>query len=211
MVAPVTKINVQGVREMLQLLDSVQPDAVRALRKEMRRIALPVVSAIKSNLPSSSPLSGMNHYGRTRFAGAEVKTELAFSNSIRAKTKSLVTLVVQSPEKEGAFGLEIADMAGRKTMMHGPALTYEYKGVGRVGGSGRQSPTRSRKVVRRGQTKEFSYRINGQGKGMTDNLGGIPSRYVYPALAGKENELAADMQKTLDKYAQKINYKLKAA
>lgn len=208
MVAPVTKINVQGVREMLQLLDSVQPDAVRALRKEMRRIALPTVSAIKSNLPSSSPLSGMNHYGRTRFAGAEIKTELAFSNSIRAKTKSLVTLVVQSPGD--AVGLEIADMAGRKTMMNGPKLTYEYKGVGRVGGAGRQSPTKSRKVVRRGQTKEFQYRINGQGKAMIDKLGGIPSRYVYSALAGKENELAADMQKTLDKYAEKINFKLKA-
>jgi hypothetical protein len=209
LVAPVTKINVQGVREMLQLLDSVQPDAVRALRKEMRRIALPTVSAIKSNLPSSSPLSGMNHYGRTRFAGAEVKTELAFSDSIRAKTKPLVTIVVQSPDD--AAGLEIADMAGRKTMMHGPALTYEYKGRGRVGGSGRQKPTRSRKVVRRGQTKEFSYRINGQGKAMTDNLGGIPSRYVYPALAGREDQIAADMQATLDKFATKINYKLKAS
>jgi hypothetical protein len=208
LVAPVTKINVQGVREMLQLLDSVQPDAVRQLRKEMRRIALPVVSAIKSNLPTSSPLSGMNHYGRTRFAGAEVKTELAFSDSIRAKTKPLVTLVVQSPGD--AVGLEIADMAGRKTMMHGPRLTYEYKGVGRVGGSGRQSPTRSRKVVRRGQTKEFSYRITGQGKGMTDNLGSVPSRYVYSALAGREAELVTDMQKTLDKFAAKINYKLKA-
>ena len=94
--------------------------------------------------------------------------------------------------------------------MHGPALTYEYKGVGRVGGSGRQKPTRSRKVVRRGQTKEFSYRITGQGKGMTDNLRGLPSRYVYPALANRENELASDMQKTLDKFAAKINYKLKA-
>lgn len=208
MAAPVTKINVQGVREMLQLLDSVQPDAVRALRKEMRRIALPVVSAIKSNLPSTAPLSGMNHYGRTRFAGAEVKTELAFSDSIRAKTKPLVTLVVQSPED--AAGLEIADMAGRKTMMHGPALTYEYKGVGRVGGSGRQKPTKSRKVVRRGQTKEFSYRINGQGKAMTDNLRGLPSRYVYPALAGKEDQIATDMQATLDKFAARINFKLKA-
>jgi hypothetical protein len=46
---------------------------------------------------------------------------------------------------------------------------------------------------------------------MTDNLGGIPSRYVYPALAGKEDQLVADMQRTLDKYSQKINYKLKAA
>jgi hypothetical protein len=193
---------------MLQLLDSVQPDAVKALRKEMRRIALPTVSAIKSNLPSSSPLSGMNHYGRTRFAGAQVKTELAFSDSIRSQNKPLVTIVVQSPGD--AVGLEIADMAGRKTMMNGPKLTYEYKGVGRVGGSGRQNPTKSRKAVRRGQTAEFSYRINGQGKGMIDNLGGIPSRYVYSALAGKENELASDMQKTLDKFAERINYKLKA-
>jgi hypothetical protein len=193
---------------MLQLLDSVQPDAVRALRKEMRRIALPTVSAIKSNLPSSSPLSGMNHYGRTRFAGAQVKTELAFSDSIRSQNKPLVTIVVQSPGD--AVGLEIADMAGRKTMMNGPKLTYEYKGVGRVGGSGRQNPTKSRKAVRRGQTAEFSYRINGQGKGMINNLSGIPSRYVYSALAGKENELASDMQKTLDKFAERINYKLKA-
>ncbi len=209
MASKMTSIKVQGVREMIQLLDAVQPDSVKELRKEIRQIAQPVVSAIKSNLPSSSPLSGMNHYGRTRFAGAQVKAELALGNSIRNQTRGLVTLVVQSPGD--AVGLEIADMAGRKTMMHGPALTYEYKGRGRVGGSGRQKPVRSRKVVRRGQTKEFSYRITGQGKGMTDNLGGIPSRYVYPALAGKENELAADMQKTLDKYAEKINYKLKAA
>jgi hypothetical protein len=151
----------------------------------------------------------MNHYGRTRFAGAVVKTELAFSNSIRSQTKPLVTIVVQSPED--AAGLEIADMAGRKSMMNGPALTYEYKGVGRVGGSGRQKPTKSRKVVRRGQTAEFSYRITGQGKGMTDNLRGLPSRYVYSALANKENELALEMQKTLNKFAERINYKLKAS
>jgi len=201
---------VQGVRDMIQLLDAVQPDSVKELRKEFRQIALPVVSAIKSNLPSTSPLSGMNHYGRTRYAGANVKTELALGNSIRSQARPLATIVVESPEKSGAFGLEIADMAGRKTMMNGPQLTYEYKGIGRVGGSGRQSPTKSRKVVRRGQTAEFSYRINGQGKAMIANLGGIPSRYVYSALAGKEDELVADMQKTLDKYSQKINYKLKA-
>jgi hypothetical protein len=195
---------------MIQLLDAVQPDSVKELRKEFRQIALPVVSAIKSNLPSTSPLSGMNHYGRTRYAGANVKTELALGNSIRSQARPLATIVVESPEKSGAFGLEIADMAGRKTMMNGPQLTYEYKGIGRVGGSGRQSPTKSRKVVRRGQTAEFSYRINGQGKAMIANLGGIPSRYVYSALAGKEDELVADMQKTLDKYSQKINYKLKA-
>ena len=211
MATKMTSIRVQGVREMIQLLDAVQPESVKELRKEFRQIAMPVVAAIKSNLPSTAPLSGMNHYGRTRFQGATVKTELALGNSIRSQTRPLATIVVESPEKSGAFGLEIADMAGRKTMMHGPALTYEYKGIGRVGGSGRQSPTRSRKVVRRGQTEDFSYRINGQGRAMIANLGGVPSRYVYPALAGKEDQLVADMQRTLDKYSQRINYKLKAA
>jgi hypothetical protein len=209
LVSPITTIKVQGVKEMLQLLDAVQPGSITALRKEIREIAEPAVSAIRANLPSSSPLSGMNHYGRTRFAGAKVSAQLLLGRAINTNTISLVRLQVESPGD--AVGLEIADMAGRKTMMHGPALPYEYKGIGRRGGSGRQSPTKSRSVVRRGQTATFQYRINGQGKGMTDNLGGVPSRYIYPALAGKVDNMAADMMKTIDKYSEKINYKLKAA
>jgi hypothetical protein len=206
--SPITTIKVQGVKEMLQLLDAVQPGSIRELRKDIRQIAEPAVSAIRSNLPSSSPLSGMNHYGRTRFAGAKVSAQLLLGKSIYSDTIPLVRLQVESPGD--AVGLEIADMAGRKTMMHGPALLYEYKGRGRVGGSGRQKPTKSRSVVRRGQTQAFQYRITGQGKGMTDNLGGIPSRYIYPALAGKVDNIALDMLKTIEKYSEKINYKLKA-
>ena len=209
MSAPITTIRVQGVKEMLQLLDAVQPGSIKALRKDIRDIAQPAVSAIKSNLPTTAPLSGMNHYGRTRFAGAKVNAQLSVSTSIRSQTIPLVRLQVVSPGD--AVGLEIADMAGRKSMMHGPALPYEYKGRGRIGGSGRQKPTKSREVVRRGQTQTFQYRITGQGKGMTDNLGGVPSRYIYPALAGKVDSMAADMMKTIDKYSEKINYKLKAS
>jgi hypothetical protein len=209
LIAPIQTIRVQGIKETLQLLDAVQPGAIKELRKDIIQIAQPAVSAIKSNLPTTSPLSGMNHYGRTRFAGAKVNAQLLLGRAIYSDTIPLVRLQVVSPGD--AVGLEIADMAGRKTMAHGPALTYEYKGRGRVGGSGRQRPIRSRKVVRRGQSAEFSYRITGQGKGMTDNLGGIPSRYIYPALAGKVDNIAADMLKTLEKYSSRINQKLKAA
>jgi hypothetical protein len=198
---------VQGVKEMLQLLDAVQPGSIKELRKDIRQIAEPAVSAIRSNLPSTSPLSGMNHYGRTRFAGAKVNAQLLLGRAINSDTIPLVRLQVVSPGD--AVGLEIADMAGRKTMMHGPRIPYEYKGRGRIGGSGRQRPTKSRSVVRRGQTASFQYRITGQGKGMTDNLGGVPSRYIYPALAGKVDGIAADMMRTIEKYSEKINYKLK--
>ena len=148
----------------------------------------------------------MNHYGRTRFAGAKVSAQLLLRGWGNSDTIPLARLAIVSPD--GAAGLEIADMAGRKSMMNGPALTYEYKGRGRVGGKGRQRPTKSRPVVRRGNTATFQYRITGQGKGMTDNLGGVPSRYVYPALANREHALAADMLKTIESYTQRINHKL---
>jgi hypothetical protein len=206
-IAPSQTIRVQGVKETLQLLDAVQPGAIKELRKDIIRIAQPAVSAIKSNLPTTAPLSGMNHYGRTRFAGAKVNAQLLLRGWANKETVPLVRLQVVSPGD--AVGLEIADMAGRKTMMHGPALPYEYKGRGRIGGSGRQRPTRSRAVVRRGNTATFQYRITGQGKGMTDNLGGVPSRYVYPALSGRVDGMAADMLKTIESYTERINQKLK--
>jgi hypothetical protein len=200
-------IKVQGVRETLQLLDAVQPGSLKALRKDIVRLTEPAVSAIRSRIPASAPLSGMNHYGRTRYAGAKVKASLDLRNSIYGNNISLVKIEVASPGL--AVGLEIADMAGRKRMQHGPRLPYEYKGRGRIGGSGRQNPTRSRSVVRRGNSAPFSYRITGQGKGMMDNLGGVPSRYVYPALAGKVDGLAAAMLKTVESYTERINQKIK--
>jgi hypothetical protein len=200
-------IKVQGVRETLQLLDAVQPGSLTALRKDIVQLTEPAVSAIRSRIPASAPLSGMNHYGRTRYAGAKVKASLDLRSSKYGNDISLVKIVVTSPGL--AAGLEIADMAGRKQMVHGPRLPYEYKGIGRRGGSGRQNPTRSRAVVRRGNSAPFSYRITGQGKGMMDNLGGVPSRYVYPALAGKVEGLAGAMLKTVESYTERINQKIR--
>jgi hypothetical protein len=206
LIAPTYKIEIIGVKETLQILNDVKSPLINELRKDISRIAEPAVSAIRSRIPKTSPLSGMNHYGRTRFGSVEVKAVLDLRRS--ANNYSLTNITVTS--QKDAAGFEIADMAGRKTMMHGPALPYEYKGRGRVGGSGRQKPIKSRPVVRRGNAKIFEYRITGQGKGMTDNLPGTPSRYVYPALAGKVEGMAAEMLKTVLTYASVVNRKLEA-
>jgi hypothetical protein len=200
-------IRIQGVKETLQLLDAVQPGSIRELRKDVRRIAGPAITAIKSNLPATAPLSGMTHYGRTRYAGAAVKAEVQTRDSKFSNTSSLVRISVQSPGD--AAGLEIADMAGRKSQGGGVQLPYEYKGVGRRGGSGRQAPTRSRPVTRRGNAQPFSYRINGQGQAMIRNLKGSASRYVYPPLTVAIIGVREQMVKTLDDYVGRINQKLK--
>ena len=203
----ISPVRITGVKETLQLLDAVQPGSIKELRKDVRRIAEPAVTAIRSNLPATAPLSGMRHYGRTRYAGAKVKAELQTRDSRSSNTSSLVRLSVQSPGD--AAGLEIADMAGRKSQGGGVQLPYEYKGIGRFGGSGRQAPTRSRAVVRRGNAAPFSYRINGQGKAMIRNLGGQASRYVYPPLTIALFGVRDEMMKTLDSYVGRINQKLK--
>jgi hypothetical protein len=198
---------VEGVRETLQLLDGVQPGTVRELRKEIKTILEPTLSAIRSRVPASAPLSGMNHYGRTRFARPKVSSQLILRQSKYKDETSLVRIEVRADED--SVGFEIADMAGRRTLQHGPQMTYEYKGVGRVGGSGRQKPTRSRPVVRRGNSRPFSYRINGQGTAMVRNLSGLPSRYVYPPVENNIFRIRDDMLATLDRYVARINQKLK--
>jgi hypothetical protein len=203
----ISPVRITGVKETLRLLDAVQPGSIKELRKDVRRIADPAITAIRSNLPATAPLSGMSHYGRTRFAGAKVRAELQLRDSKTSNTSSLVRLSVESPGD--AAGLEIADMAGRKSQGGGVKLPYEYKGIGRVGGSGRQAPTRSRSVTRRGNSAPFSYRINGQGQAMIRNLKGQASRYVYPPLTIAILGVRDEMMKTLDSYVAKINQKLK--
>lgn len=199
--------SVQGVRETLQLLDGVQPGSIKELRKDIKTIIEPSLSAIRSNVPGSAPLSGMNHYGRTRFAGPKVTSQLLLGTSKFKDTTPLIRIEVKSDPDSAGF--EIADMAGRRTLKQGPQMPYQYKGRGRRGGSGRQNPTKSRPVVRRGNSREFSYRINGQGKAMIDNLSRLPSRYVYPPVENNIFRIRDDMLATLDKYVAKINHKLK--
>jgi len=199
--------SLQGVKETLQLLDAVQPGSIKELRKDIRTIIEPSLTAIRANVPSSAPLSGMSHYGRTRFAGPKVTSKLLLGQSRFKDTTPLIRIeVVSDPD---SAGFEIADMAGRRTLSHGPTMPYQYKGRGRIGGSGRQNPTRSRPVVRRGNSAAFSYRINGQGTAMIKNLKKLPSRYVYPPVENNIFRIRDDMLATLDRYVARINQKLK--
>ena len=149
----------------------------------------------------------MTHYGRTRYAGAAVKAELQTKDNKLSNTSSLVRLSVDSPKD--AAGLQIADMAGRKSQGGGVQLPYQYKGIGLMSGSGRQSATRSRPVTRRGNSAPFSYRINGQGQAMIRNLGKQASRYVYPPLTISIISVRDQMVKTLGEYVGRINQELR--
>jgi hypothetical protein len=115
------QFDVEGVRDTVALLRKIEPESVSAMRKEIQTdpAMLTVVSAIKSRIPTVSPLQGnefgyggMIHNGRTSYGGANVKVKAPLNARIRSgNAKSIVVIDTVTPPN--AVGFEIIDMVGR--------------------------------------------------------------------------------------------------
>ena len=58
-------IQVKGVGETLRELGKINPSLKRELNKDIRSILKPLLAEINQSIPSTPPLSGMAHNGRT--------------------------------------------------------------------------------------------------------------------------------------------------
>jgi hypothetical protein len=58
-------IQVKGVAETLRELGKVNPSLKKELNKDIRNILKPLLAEINQSIPTSPPLSGMAHNGRT--------------------------------------------------------------------------------------------------------------------------------------------------
>ena len=165
---------VTGVAATVKVLKTIDKEIINTARRDLRSGAQPVANAIKSAIPSESPLKGksgstsatrgMIHNGRTRWQPAGVKVTVRTNFTMKAQRNgySLVSIIVGSRGKstEGSAAFQIADMAGRKNASgrSGAIKPYAYKGGTRT------------------------HRNNGQGRGLINKLNSIAkaSRYVYP-------------------------------
>ena len=178
-----------GVKETLKVLQQVEPEMYKQLRKDIRSITAPAVSGIKSTVPIVSPLSGMVHSGRTSWGHVKVTTSITPAQRSRALGSTTANLVaIQATGPNNAFGFNIADMAGRGS------------------GRGRNPKPITRVYERNGQPRQ--HRLNGQGQAMIRNLGGQPSRYVYPAIEHMLPSIISAVGVSLQQAATSINRKL---
>ena len=183
-----TKVTLVGVPEVIRQLEFLIPGAVTAMKKELRKIALPAISSINSSIPAIAPLSGMRHSGRTQYGGAKAGFKVPVTKIIKdADTHPLVQISVRSPT--GSAGFAIADMAGRGT------------------GKGRRATTLSAEV-KRGNAAPYRYKKNGQGQAMIRALGKQASRYVYPQVERSLPSMEMASLAVLDKYAAQVNRKI---
>jgi hypothetical protein len=190
------KMRVEGLEKTLAILKNVEPDAIKEMRKEIRQVVTMsgVVSSIKSRTPAVAPLSGMRHNGPTQWKGVRSITTRVVSRIASGK-KAVPLITIVASGGSSSLGFDYAELAGI-----------------------RRRPPRARSKIRgtslRGQQKgDGSIALNGQGDNFIDYLeernGKTPGRFAFRAVFDKRSAIQRGAQVVLDKYASKVNRKLK--
>lgn len=191
------EVRVEGLEKVLTTLKEVEPDAIKTMRAEIRTIisATGVISSIKSRAPQIAPMSGMRHSGPTRWGGVKSVTTSVLPRTAALQRKSVPLVRIAATGGKEALGFDYAELAGI-----------------------RRRPPRARSKIRgsslRGNQKgDGSIALNGQGdnfiKMLEDRNGKRPGRYAYRAVQRARRSIEQGVQMVLDKYAQKVNRKLR--
>ena len=198
------EVSAQDIKRINAALKLVEPELLKEIRGEIKAIAKPIENQIKVNIPNRPPMSGMggvvrdkktgNYYineGRLRWDGAGLRASKAVkpdATSVtagkatgRSLTTSLARITLRSPS------VSMADMAGRVNQSRPLSREYTIR-------------------LRNGDIVKRRHRVTTQGKKFIENLAGAASRYGWPALEGKIDEVAREIEtKVLDKYYRKLN------
>jgi hypothetical protein len=194
---------VENLKETITEMRKLEPGLIKELRAEMQSIASPTMSKIKMETPVISPLNGgfrktglmrpyggMNsHAGRSRWDGVKVSTALTPSTYARGKNTHPLVSIIATGRK--GFGFDYAELAGI-----------------------RRRPPRQRSRGFPGRPNGFA--LNGQGDAMIEKLNravpfkGKAGRFAFAVVLKDKKDLERKSQVVLDKYANKINIKLRA-
>jgi hypothetical protein len=109
------KLDVEGVAQTLSAIRKIEPDGLKALRRDIRNDSgvTAAISSIESQIPVVAPLSGMmNHNGKSQYKIPRVTAVLRSPRRTMTRNESSLVTLVTSPPR-GAFGFLLVDMAGR--------------------------------------------------------------------------------------------------
>lgn len=143
------KVEVKGINEALKDMKKLDAEAVKALRNNMKQAILPTAQKIAAQVPTQSPLSGMNHSGRTRWTGARARVAFTPAKIRKGKDLHPIVSIVLVGKGQGA-GFDIAEIAGSRNNQF--------------------TRPQSKEFTRRGASRQIRTRQNGQGRAFVNNL-----------------------------------------
>lgn len=187
---------IYDVKGLLRDLEAFEPGMRRALVKDAKSAAKPIVTVLKQVIPKTAPMSGMslsaNPNGRLAWGGSRTsKGNRVPANSVTTKFKSsrsriravtpLVSVWVNSPMTA------IADTAGKGGMRKAKKITSEYA---------YKDGTRRHRVTTQGETMIRVLKSR--------NL----NNFVYPNVEDNIDNVSAEVKLIIDRYARMVNRKL---
>lgn len=194
-----TRVRIEGLEKTLRILKKVEPDSIKQIRSEIRGIikASGAVSKIRSRTPSVAPLSGMNNNGPVKWAGVKSITVSPLSRitGFTSVNNNVPLAEIKATGGKNSLGFDYAELAGI-----------------------RRRPPRDRSKIRGGTTRgsvkgDGSMALRGQGdnfiKYLEERYGKTPGRFAFRAVFETRRQIMAGIQRTLDKYAESVNRKLR--
>lgn len=178
------------VKGLLRDLEALEPGITKQLKKDVRKVASPMQSDIKSAIPSVNPFESVkrrvsNTQGRLAWGAGKPANTVTISfktgRSRKTATTALSSLVVSSP------ATALADVAGKGSgeVRRPVTNSYPYKGG------------------------ERTHRVTTQGQKMIRHLRREKaSNFVYPAAEKSLPMVQAEIKLILERYASKVNRKL---
>jgi hypothetical protein len=108
------RLDTYGLQDALKKMQKINPAMRRTLLKDTKVAAEPLVKAINGRIPTSAPLSGMNHDGRTGWKNVKkvqisLNTRMPRKGSVTAGAEQIAVVRVVT---KGA-PVAITDMAGK--------------------------------------------------------------------------------------------------
>ena len=194
-------------KRLIDVMKQIDPEMVKNLRKEYRRIGRPVVKGIKDKIPTDAPLKSSKHasmvtkvgrlsWSRTMNQNKDIKSVVIRERKRAPRSKYPVVSLVQAVVR--AAPVALADMAGRSgdyVDSKDETRPYDYTYTGKYG---------TKYVSKR------THKIRGQGRALIRNLKGNKSRYVYPGAESKLPEAKAEMQAAVNQAVMKVNQMLRS-
>jgi len=179
-------ISVLDVRELQKRMRDAGPNFRAEFMRDVKDIAKPLESKIKSTIRGIEPLSGFRKdRGRLGWGTATAvdKTLVQFRTSMggRSLTTTLLRIKIFSP------AVIIMDMAGR---------SGKHIGEGRRNDN--SPPTTRRRNANRNKGEAFIASLNRE-------IGGRASRFIYPAAEDSLPELSQKTQRVLDDAMRRFN------
>jgi hypothetical protein len=122
-----TDVVYSNIRDLMRMLNSIEPELKKQLVRDVKAVAKPVQAAIVARIPSSPPLKGMRNTGRLswdnsvnykgkRVPAKSVTVRFRSGNSRKSAITALVSVQANSP------AVSMLDTAHKSSTQQGAAM-----------------------------------------------------------------------------------------